>query len=772
MSLLKSIAPFAAYGLLAVMMPCLAPGQSAVLDQKVEALLAKMTLEEKAGQMNNISLMALAKGDFWMKRDTVELDTSKVRRLLVEHHVGSVQNLGTYPFAPDEWRKLIGIVQDAAKNETRLGIPILYGIDAAHGANYSAGSTLFPHQLGMAATWNPDLVAKGAAITSYEMKACGIPWNYAPVLDVSKQALWGRIFETYGEDTYLATAMGDAYVRGAQGKNIADDHSAAVCLKHFWGYGMPANGKDRSPTYLPERMLRQAHLPPFASAIEQGALSVMINSGSVNGVPSHADHHLITGILKGELGFEGFTISDWEDVRGLHSVHQVAMDEKDAVRIAVNAGLDMCMDPYDATFAIYLVEHVRSGNVKMERVDDAVRRILRVKFKLGLFEQNMSDSSLFSKYGGAEHAQAALESALESMTLLKNDNKVLPLQKGKKVLVSGVAAHSLTAINGAWSRTWSGQDSSFNDVGKQTILDAIRLENGKENVVYAQGSTYDSITNLDAAVRAARDVDYIVLCLGEQPATEKPSDIDDLNMPEAQRNLAKALAATGKPLILVLVEARPRIISDIEPLAQGILMAYLPGNEGGRAIAQTLFGVHNPSGKLPLTYPRHHASLWAYDHTRADARDAEFGFEGFKPQYEFGHGMSYTDFVYSDLQLNTDTLNGSDKLGVTVKVTNTGSRSGKEVVQVYSSDLVASLVPAVKQLRHFEKIELEAGASKTVRFSLSANDLAFVNLENEWVTEPGAFALHVGGMQKEFIYRKASPDTTLLEINQLRNRKK
>jgi beta-glucosidase len=518
-------------------------------------------------------------------------------------------------------------------------------------------------------------------------------------------------------------------------------------------------------------MLRQSHLPPFASAIEQGALSVMINSGAVNGVPSHADRYLITEILKGELQFEGFTISDWEDVRNLHSVHQVAVDEKDAVRISVNAGLDMCMDPYDATFATYLIEHVTNGNVSMERVDDAVRRILRVKFKLGLFEQTMSDPSLFSKYGSAEHSEAALQAALESLTLLKNDQNILPLPKGKKVLVAGVAAHSLTAINGAWSRTWNGQDSSFNDVGKQTILDAIRTENGKENVVYAQGSNYDSITNLDAALKAAEGVDYIVLCLGEKPATEKPSDIDDLRMSEAQREMAKSLAATGKPIIFVITEARPRIINDIEPLADGIIMAYLPGNEGGSAIAQVLFGRYNPSGKLPLTYPRHPASLWAYDHTRADARDAKFGFEGFNPQWEFGHGMSYTDFAYSDLQLSKDTLSGDEKMQVNVTITNTGSRSGKEVVQVYSSDLVASLVPAVRQLRRFQKIELAAGTSQKLNFTLSASDLAFVNLANEWTTEPGAFELHVGNLNKRFYYQKELQKASSIKSNNRRKRK-
>ncbi len=726
------------------------------IDKRVEAILAKMTLEEKAGQMTNISLIALAKGEFWMRRDTVELDTAKIRDLILNHHVGSVQNLGTYPLSPSEWRKYIGILQNIALNETRLGIPILYGIDAVHGANYTAGSTLLPQQLTLAATWNPALAEKAGAITSYEVKASGIPWNYAPVLDVCRNPLWGRVFETFGEDTYLTTAMGQAMIRGAQGNNIAGDYATAVCLKHFWGYGHPANGKDRSPTYLPERMLRQIHLPPFAAAIEEGALTVMLNSGSVNGIPSHADPYLITDILKGELGFEGFVISDWEDIMNLVNTHQVAKDEKEAVKLSVNAGLDMCMEPYDASFAEMLVELVQEGEVPMQRVDDAVRRILRVKMTLGLFERPLTNPDIYEKFGSEEFAEASFETAIEAMTLLKNESNVLPLPKGKTFLVTGVAAHSLNYLNGAWSRTWGGGDTTFNDMGKQTILDAIRSKAGTSNVSWVQGTDYDSDVNTAEAVKAAANVDYIVLCLGEKPATEKPSDIDNIDMPRAQLDLAKALAKTGKPLILVLVEARPRVISEIEPFATGILMAYLPGNEGGRAIAEVLYGDHNPSGKLPITYPRHSGSVWTYDHTKADRRDAGFGHDGFKPQYEFGFGLSYTQFAYSALSVSQDTISGKEPLEVSVVVTNTGARNGKEVVQLYSADLVASIVPAVKQLRKFEKVELAPGESKTVQFSISENDLAFVNMDHKWITEDGDFTLMIDTLTARFHYRKGT----------------
>ena len=539
-----------------------APGVVSETDREVEALLKEMTLEEKAGQMCNISLMALAKGDFWMRRDTVELDTAKLNELLLRKHVGSVQNLGTYPFSRNEWRINIERLQTIVVYQSRLGIPLLYGIDAIHGANYTAGSTLFPQQLALAATWNPELAEFTGAITSYEIKASGIPWNYSPVLDVSKQPLWGRIFESFGEDTYLTTVMGDAMIKGAQGESIKDFDKAAVCLKHFIGYGQPANGKDRSPTYLPERLIRQYYLPPFESAIKNGALTVMLNSGAVNGVPSHADHYMITEVLKGELGFEGFTISDWEDITNLVKTHQVAKDEREAVKISVNAGLDMCMEPYDASFSTHLVDLVRDGEVSQARVDDAVRRILKVKMKLGLFDEFISDRRLYEEFGSDDFAQKSYEAAQECLTLLKNENKILPLVKTKKVLVTGVAGNSFNYLNGAWSRTWSGQEPDFNDEEKKTILEAIQDKIGASKVDFIQGTSFEKDINTKDVVRAARSADYLVVCLGEKPATEKPSDTEDLTMPRVQLDLVKALAKTGKPIVLVLVEARPRIIRE------------------------------------------------------------------------------------------------------------------------------------------------------------------------------------------------------------------
>ncbi len=724
-------------------------------DDEIEQMLNQMTIEEKAGQMTNISLMALAEGDFWMRRDTVILDTAKMNELLLKKHVGSVQNLGTYPFSPSEWRKHIQSVNDHSIGGTRMKIPILYGIDAVHGANYTAGSTLFPHQLALAATWNKDLAEKCGSITSYELKASGIPWNYAPVLDVSKQPLWGRIFESFGEDTYLVSEMGKSFINGAQGNDISSFDKTAICLKHFIAYGMPYNGKDRSPTYLPERLLRQYYIPPFKEAIDAGSMTVMLNSGTVNGIPSHADYYFITEVLKGELGFEGFTISDWDDITNLVSTHQVAVDEKDAIRIAVNAGMDMCMEPYDASFADYLVELVNEGLVKMERVDDAVRRILKVKKKLGLFESYMNDASLYPDFGSEKFAESSYQSAIESITLLKNENQILPLKKSSKVLLTGVAANSLNYLNGAWSRTWSGEDTTFNDKGKSTILDALKKEIGEENILYTQATDYLDEIDIEKAVSLSRAVDIVVVCLGEKPATEKPSDIDDLNMPKAQLKLVKKLAQTGKPIILVLVEARPRLIAEIEPLVKGIVMAYLPGNEGGRAVVDILYGNENPSGKLPLTYPKYSGSIWSYDHVKSDERDAGFGFDAFDPQFEFGFGLSYTSFEFSDLKLNKDTFDMNDTLEVGIMVTNTGERIGKEVVQLYSKDHVASIAPAVKQLRAFEKIELKPGEKKVVIFKMSTEELQFVNAKNTRILEEGSFSVMIDTLHQDFyIYSK------------------
>lgn len=721
-------------------------------DEQALALLSKMSIEEKVGQMNNIGLMALATGDFWDARDSVVLDPEKLHTLMVKHGVGSVQNLGTYPMPVDEWRRVITHLQDLAITQTPNRIPMLYGIDAVHGANYTAGSVLFPHQIGLAATWNRDLVEQCAAATAYETRASGIRWNYAPVLDVARHSLWGRMFETFGEDSYVVAELGAAYVRGAQGATLPIEHTkTAVCLKHFWGYGHPASGKDRSPTYLPERLLRQIHLPPFAQAIEAGALSVMLNSGAINGVPAHANYTLISELLKGELGFDGVVISDWEDVRNLVDVHQVAENEKEAVRLAVNAGLDICMDPYGATFATSLLELIDEGSVAIQRVDDAVLRILRLKHAVGLFDDPYGFLNDYPAFGGGAHLDLAQQAALESITLLKNEGGLLPISADRRMLVTGYASNALTVLNGAWSRTWSGQNPAFDD-DRPTIYTALKALQGEKFVTHVDGCNYNELLDVQAALSAAAQADLIVVCLGEQPATEKPSDIDNLELPQAQLAFAKALADAGKPMVLVLVEGRPRVISAIEPLFDAIVMAYLPGNEGGRAVADVLTGAYNPGGKLPMTYPRHGGALFTYDHTKADRRDGKFGFDGFHPQWEFGYGLSYTSFAHSNMQLSSDTLWSDTRITVSVDVFNSGDLAGNEVVQLYTSDRVASLVPSVRQLRGFEKVSLAPKETQHLSFTIAPSDLSIIDHHLEALTEAGVFDLEIGTQAASFVY--------------------
>ena len=714
--------------------------------QRADSLLQLLSLEEKAGQMTNVGLTALTEGPFWNNFDTLVLDTAKLRYFLVERHIGSVQNKGIYPPSREEWHRIIKGIQDYIANNSRHNIPVIYGMDAVHGVNYTAGSTLFPHQIGLAASWNPELARICGEVTAYEMRASSQPWNYAPVLDVSMQPLWGRIFETFGEDTHINSVMGKAFVEGQQGGSIGDSTRVAVCLKHFVGYGTPFSGKDRSPAYIPEHYLRQYYIEPFRHAIDAGALTVMLNSGSVNGIPGHADRYLITDVLKGELGLKGFVLSDWQDVDRLVSMHHVAKDTREAVKIAVNAGLDMSMTPYDADFAGYVVDLVRSGEIPMSRIDDAVRRILYVKFKLGLFEAPYHDPAGYDKFGSDEFAELSYRAALESITLLKNDNERLPLEQGTNILVSGPAAHALTALNGPWSRTWAGDDPSYDDPGKKTLLEALRDFFGEEYVTHTPGTDYEGEVESEAhLLRMAGEADVILLALGERPATEKPSDINELDLPPNQVELVKRLHRSGKPIVLVFLQGRPRVTRTIEPLADAILMAYWPGHEGGRALASLLAGKENPSSKLPYTWPRYSGSLYTYQHKGSDRLGKTFDMDGFNPQWEFGHGLSYTSFQYDALTLSADTIYGGQGLDLSLRLSNTGEHRGKEVVQLYLRDLVASIKPDHRKLIAFTKVELEPGQVKTIHFSVSYENLQFVNLDNEWIAEKGDFEILVGG---------------------------
>lgn len=724
------------------------------VNSRVDKLIAQMTLEEKVGQMLNVGLAALLEGPFYSYRDTLIFDSVKVSNILIKYGVGSVQNLGNYPLTPSEWRYYIGQIQDIVKSKTRLGIPILYGIDAAHGANYTAGSVMFPHQINLAASFNTQLVKKVAEITSYELKASAIPWNYAPVLDVARQPLWGRIYESFGEDTYVVTQMGAAMLEGAQGNAPWAYNKTISCAKHFLGYGASYTGRDRSPVILSENYIRQVLLPPFEKAIDNGLLSLMISSGTMNGIPSHSDYNLLTTILKEELGFKGFIISDWGDIDNLHKTHKVAKNEREAVKLSVLAGLDMCMEPYDASFADHLINLVNDGEVPMSRIDDAVRRILYVKFKAGIFKDVMFESDTYEEFASKKSDSLNLAIASESLTLLKNENDILPLNKNKKVLVTGVAANSLNYLNGGWSRTWSGQDTNYNDLDKLTIFLAIKAKIGSENISYAEGTGYIEGNFIKDAVAKAKKCDVIVVCVGEKPATEIPSDINELELPEIQQELVKQLATLGKPVVLVMVQGRPRIIRKIEPLANSIIMAYLPGNEGGRAIADVLYGDFNPSGKLPYTYPRYSGALLPYDHLHSDEHDANYGSNGLNPQYEFGYGLSYTNFKYTDLALNSDSISMKDSLIIKINISNAGKRVGKESVLLFVSDEVASVSPPVKQLKKFKKIELEPSENKQITFTLNPDDLTFINQENERVIEPGYFTINIGSEQLRFyLYR-------------------
>ncbi len=715
--------------------------------RQADSLLQLLTLEEKAGQMTNIGLTALVKGPFWNDADSLLLDTAKMRDLLLNHHVGSIQNKGKYPPSKEEWHRIVKTIQQYVLDHSKHKIPVLFGMDGVHGANYTAGSTLFPHQIALAASWNPEFAEITGRVTAYEMRASSQPWNFAPVLDVSMQPLWGRIFETFGEDTHMNNVMGKAFTRGLQGNKLSDTTSVAACLKHFVGYGTPFSGKDRSPAYIPEHYLRQYYIEPFRHAIDQGALTVMLNSGAVNGVPGHADHYLITEVLKGELGLKGFVISDWEDVGRLATMHNVAHNSKEAAKIAVMAGVDMSMVPYDAGFAADVVELVREGEIPMSRIDDAVRRILYVKFRLGLFDNAWHDPSGYSKFGSEEFAEKSYRAALEAITMLKNEDALLPINhENAKILVTGPASNALTALNGPWSRTWAGDDPAYDDPGKKTILQAMQDTFGENYILHTPGTDYEGdVESTQVLLEKAARADIVMICLGERPATEKPADIDQLELPDNQLELVRRLYKSGKPIVLVTLQGRPRIIREIEPLANAILHAYWPGHEGGRALASLISGEANPSGRLPYTWPRFSGALVTYQHKGSDRLDHEFGNEGFNPQWEFGHGLSYTNFEFSDLSLSADTIDSGQNITVSVVVKNTGAHAGKEVVQLYIRDLVASLTPDNRKLIGFDKVFLEPGAQKTVEFTINYHDLKFVDLQNQWIAEAGEFKVFAGG---------------------------
>ncbi len=715
-------------------------------EAQIDKIISRMSVEEKVGQMTNMTLATIA----YEKDGTVMIDQTKLKEAIATYHIGSYQNVLNHAYSIKEWHQLLDTIQSVTLRLEKHKIPSLYCIDAVHGTTYTKGSTLFPHNLAMAATRNLDLATLGGQVTALETRATGIRYNFSPVLDVGRQPLWPRFAETFGEDTYLVKTMGLATIKGYQGTNLKSTSSVAACMKHFMGYSVPASGRDRAPAYISDIQLREYFLPPFREAVLAGTKTVMVNSAEINGIPVHSNHYLLTDVLRTELGFKGVVITDWEDVKKLVERHQTAQTYKEAVFQSVTAGIDLCIVPMDYDFTKNLIALVKEGRISEERINVSVKRILMMKMELGLFDHPYVEQAAKSQLGKPEYRNNTLEAAREAITLLKNEGNILPLAKNKKVLVLGPTANSKTSLNGCWSYTWQGQDASYFDVKDLSILNAIK-EKVSGEVRYVTQKEYESNPLL------ANQFDYIVACIGEDSYAETPGNIKDLELPSDQKELVKTLARYGKPVIMVLVEGRPRIVRDIEPLCPGILMGYWPGPQGGTAIADVLFGDVNPSGKLPFTYPRNSGDILTYDHKLLDEAvevqsPYSYRYE-FTPQWQFGHGLSYTSFSYENLKISSDTLRGNAILKISITVKNTGNRAGKEAVELYSRDVFASITPPVKRLRKFTKINLEAGAAQEIVFELSAADLSFVNKDLKWVTEEGDFEVQVGGLKKTFYYK-------------------
>ena len=778
--------------------------RDAALEAKIEKTLSKMTLDEKIGQMLELNLDIIGK----MTVENAKVDREKVRSVLQQYgrsaqeidntlkktdqqiidqlggfpvdiyqgdtkrvwklnetmldtliskwKVGSILNApGTRAPKVDEWQKWIHVIQE--KSMKYLGIPDIYGLDHNHGVTYTQGGTLFPQPINIGATFNTELARIGAEITAYESRAANCPWVYNPVVDLSRDPRWPRVWESFGEDAIVNSKMVVAEIKGYQGDdpNHIDQYHVGTSTKHYFAYGAPWTGKDRTPAYLSPLMLREKYFEPFKAAALAGTLTMMVNSGSINGVPVHASYEYLTKWLKEDLQWDGFLVTDWADINNLFSREKVAKDKKDAIRIAINAGIDMSMDPYSVEFCILLKELVNEGKVKMSRIDDAVRRILRAKYRLGLFEQPNTGGKGFEKFGSDEHAAAALHAAEESEVLLKNEG-ILPLAIGKKILLTGPNANQMRCLHGGWSYTWQGSKAEDLSEKYNTIYEALCDKYGKDKIILEQGVTYnengayydENAPEIDKAIAAAAQADVIIACIGENSYTETPGNLTDLWLSNNQRDLVKALAKTGKPIILVLNEGRPRLIADIEPLAKAVVDILIPGNYGGDALANLLAGDANFSAKMPYTYPREINSLNTYDYKVSEEVGTMAGAYNYDAkvslQWPFGYGISYTTYEYSNLKVDKASFTADDILTVTIDVKNTGSRTGKEAVLLYSSDLIASIVPDNKRLRDFTKIALEPGETKTVTFRLPAKSLAFVGADGRWTLEEGDFILKVG----------------------------
>ena len=728
------------------------------IEAQVEQTLKKLTLEEKIGQMMELVTDLFGAND---KNGVFYIDEHKTDSILSRYKIGSILNApNTCAPTAKQWEKYISQIQKISMK--RIGIPCVFGLDQNHGSTYTQGGTLFPQNINVAATFNREIARRSAEATAYETRAVSVPWTYSPTVDLGRDARWPRIWENFGEDCYLSSEMGKSMVYGFQGDdpNNIDQYHIATSMKHFMGYGVPWTGKDRTPAYISPADLREKHFAPFLAGIQAGALTVMVNSASVNGMPMHANKDILTGWLKEETGWDGVLITDWADINNLYTREMVAKDKKDALRIAINAGIDMIMEPYSCDACGYLIELVNEGKIPMSRIDDACRRVLRMKYRLDLFKNPTQKLKNYPKFGGEEFAKLALEGATESMVLLKNEkladgNAILPLAKGKKILLTGPNANQMRCLDGGWSYTWQGHRADEFAGKYNTIYEAFCNEYGKENVILNQGVTYnekgkyweENEPQIQGAVDAAKDADVIVACIGENSYTETPGNLTDLWLSENQRNLVKALAKTGKPIVLVLNEGRPRLIADIEPLAKGIIDILIPGNYGGDALANLVSGKSNFSGKMPYTYPKEINSLANYDFKKSEEVGTMEGAYDYNAkitqQWGFGQGLSYTSYQYSNLKVSKSDFRHGDLIQVSVDVKNTGKVAGKESVLLFSSDLIASMVPDGRRLRAFDKVELQPGETKTVTFDLKADDLAFVGWDGKWRLEEGDFKLMI-----------------------------
>lgn len=723
------------------------------IEAQVEQTLKKLTLEEKIGQMMELVTDLFGAND---KNGVFYIDEHKTDSILSRYKIGSILNApNTCAPTAKQWEKYISQIQKISMK--RIGIPCVFGLDQNHGSTYTQGGTLFPQNINVAATFNREIARRSAEATAYETRAVSIPWTYSPTVDLGRDARWPRIWENFGEDCYLSSEMGKEMVYGFQGEdpNNIDQYHIATSMKHFMGYGVPWTGKDRTPAYISPADLREKHFAPFLAGLQAGALTVMVNSASVNGMPMHANKDILTGWLKEETGWDGVLITDWADINNLYTREMVAKDKKDALRIAINAGIDMIMEPYSCDACGYLVELVKEGKIPMSRIDDACRRVLRMKYRLDLFKNPTQKLKNYPKFGGQEFAKLALEGATESMVLLKNEGNILPLQHGKKILLTGPNANQMRCLDGGWSYTWQGHRADEFAGKYNTIYEAFCNEYGKENVILNQGVTYnekgkyweENEPQIQGAVDAAKNVDVIVACIGENSYTETPGNLTDLWLSENQRNLVKELAKTGKPVVLVLNEGRPRLIADIEPLAQGIINILIPGNMGGDALANLVSGKSNFSGKMPYTYPKEINSLANYDFKKSEEVGTMEGAYDYNAkitqQWGFGYGLSYTSYKYSNLKVSQSDFRHGDIIKVSVDVKNTGKVAGKESVLLFSSDLIASMVPDGRRLRAFDKVELQPGETKTMIFELKADDLAFVGWNGKWRLEEGDFKLMI-----------------------------